>query len=554
MTNIHLLTIFLIIVLAIMMVYLLLLRRKLKQIKSEKDHALASVNSTKREFWASISHEIRTPMNGIVGMVDLLSNTKLNGEQNDYIVDLNISSNNLLTAVNSLLDRARLASDKIELDTIPFSIQDIVYGVAEFVKDDINNKGIELAVYLEPGIPDPILGDPIRLKEVLLNLVRNAVKYTYSGEVVIYVEVLDSRIDQVHMKFKVVDSGVGMSPVKQEVLYNTVNQMDKSRFLDFEGPGLSLAVSKRICELMGGEMGFSGEENRGSEFWFTAQFVLSSSKMKYRNSISGITFSGLKAIIVEKNDISRKIMMEYLQTLSIISKAFTTTSEVVEYFEKNGMHEVYDLVLLERGFKEVAERLEVQRLKRIVALSRSEVILVCSTANLYDKETLRSVGYSGYLNKPIILPHLANEIGAVVPAKMKIQGRAVEVASDSHRILLVEDNLISEKVAKVSLERLGHHVEVERHGKGAVSKFRFNEYDLILLDLKMTGIDGFQVAEMMREIENENPKRKVSRIIALTAEDYGGIRSKCYESGMNGMLRKPFNFAELANVLSEEIR
>lgn len=552
MTDISILTIILIVVLAIMMVYLLLLRRQLKLAQKEKNHALASVNSTKKEFWASISHEIRTPMNGIVGMVDLLSKTKLNGEQNEYLVDLNISSDNLLAAVNSLLDRARLASDKIELDIVPFSIQDIVYGIAEFVSAEAKGKEIELAVYLQPGIPDLLLGDPVRLKEILLNFVRNAVKYTYKGEVVVYVEVLDSQIDKVQIKFRVEDTGMGMSPVKQEVLYNTVTQMDKSRFLDYDGPGLSLAVSKRMCELMGGEMGFSGEENKGSVFWFTANFTMSSSKMKYRNSNTGITFSGLKAVVVEKNNISRKIMIEYLQALSIKALPFAKTSEVVEHFSIHKTNEIYDLILLERGFKEVTDKVEVQRLNRIDVLSRAEVILMATSANLYPKETLRSFGYSGYLNKPIIMSHLANEIGAVIPAKMKTEGKDEKLEQSKHKILLVEDNLISEKVAKVSLDRLGHEVEVERHGKGALSRFRMTQYDLILLDLKMSGLDGFEVAQKMREIEDENPDRRPCRIIALTAEDYGGIKAKCYEAGMNGLLRKPFNFAELANVLSEK--
>lgn len=552
MTNINILTIVLIIILASMIVYLLLLRRKLKQIQSEKNKALESVNSTKKEFWASISHDIRTPMNGIVGMVDLLKKTKLDGEQDEYLTDLNISSSNLLTAVNSLLDRARLASDKIELDMVPFSIQDIVYGVAEFVMPEAKAKGIELAVYQQPGIPDLLLGDPVRLKEILLNLARNAVKYTFKGEVVIYVEVMDSQIDNVQVKFRVEDSGIGMSPVKQDVLFNAVTNIDKSRFLDYNGPGLSLAVSKRMCELMGGEMGFSGEENKGSIFWFSANFTMSTSKMKYRDSKTGITFSGLKAVVIEKNDISRKIMMEYLQTLSIKAISFSKTSELVEHFNNHKTDEIYDLILLERGYKEVTEKIEVQKLNRIKALSRAEIILVSTSANLFHKETLRSFGYSGYLNKPIILSHLANEIGAVIPAKMKVEGRASELEPTKHKILLVEDNLISEKVAKVSLDRLGHEVIVERHGKGALSRFRVAEFDLILLDIKMPGLDGFEVSRKMREIEEQSATRKQCRIIALTAEDYEGIKASCYEAGMNGMLRKPFNFAELANVLSEK--
>ncbi|NPD44709.1 MULTISPECIES: response regulator [unclassified Lentimicrobium] len=552
-TNINVLAIFLIVLITILIVYLLFQYRKIKQLQEEKDQILKSVNSTKMEFWSSISHEIRTPMNGILGLVDLLKKTKLDKEQDEYLVDLNTSGSNLLTAVNSLLDRARLASDTIDLDEVPFNINDIVHGVAEYVQPEIKEKEIELVVYLEPGIPELMLGDPVRLKEILLNFVRNAVNYTVKGEIVIYVETESSQLDTVTLKFRVEDTGMGMSPVKQEALYNTVTKIDKKRFLDYNGPGLSLAVSKRMSELMGGEMGFKSEEGKGSNFWFTALFVKTTNKMAFSHSNSGITFSGLKAIVIEKHEISRKILKEYLQTLSIEVLAFTSTGEVIEYMENNKISDVFDLILLERHFQEVTDRMEIRRLKGMRPLNRAEIILISASANLYHKETLREAGYSGYLNKPIVLSHLANEIGAVIPAKYKKDILITSKGSkDSKlRILLVEDNLINEKVAKVSLDRIGHEVEVAREGKTAIAKYRVKDYDLILLDIKMPGMDGFEVATEIRNIEKNNPKKSEVRIIALTAEDFEGIKTKCYKVGMNGMLRKPFNFAELSNILKQ---
>ena len=550
MTNIDILTIFLIILLAVIIVYLMLLIRKLKQVKHEKELALKSVNSTKMEFWSSISHEIRTPMNGIMGMVDLLKKTELDKEQEEYLVSLNSSSSNLLTAVNSLLDRARLASDNIDLDEVPFNINDIVHGVAEYVQPEIKEKEVDLAVYLEPGIPGLMLGDPVRLKEILLNFVRNAVKYTIKGEIVIYVETESSKLDSVFLKFRVEDTGIGMSPVKQEALYNTVTKIDRKRFLDYNGPGLSLAVSKRICGLMGGEMGFTSEENNGSNFWFTANFTKTTQQMGYDYSKMGITFSGLKAVIVEKHDISRKILTEYLKTLSIDVKSFKTTSDLIEHFETNKTKDVYDLILLERQYKEITDKMELRRLKSITPMSKSEIILISDSANLHHKETLRETGYSGYLNKPIVLSHLANEIGSVVPAKFKTGELEKNKDLKKIRILLVEDNLINEKVAKVSLDRMGHEVEVAREGKSALAKYRVHDYELILLDLKMPGMDGFEVAKEIRKIEEGNKKKDRVRIIALTADDFEGIKKKCYDAGMDGMLRKPFNFAEISNILA----
>jgi CheY-like chemotaxis protein/nitrogen-specific signal transduction histidine kinase len=549
MSNLEILPILLIVVIAILLVYLLLMRRQLKMANKEKATILASVNTTKMEFWSSISHEIRTPMNGIMGLTDLLKKTKLNKEQEEYMVDFETSTSNLLTAVNSLLDRARLASDNIELDEVPFSIQDIVHGIAEYFQPEIKEKNLEFVVYIEPGIPDLLLGDPVRLKEILLNLVRNAVKYTIKGDVALYVETESSKLEKIKLKFRVEDTGIGMSPVKQEALYNTVTKIDRKKFLDFGGPGLSLAVSKRMCELMGGEMGFKSEENIGSHFWFSANFIKSTRRMDFNTSSASITFSGLKAAVIEKHDISRKILIEYLQTLSIEVLAFPTTMELIQHFETHRNQEIYDIILIQRQFQEVTDKMEIRRLKSIEALSRAEFILISTAANLYKKEALREAGYSGYLNKPLVLSHLANEIGAVIPARFKMEELKNEPENLGIKILLVEDNLINEKVAKASLERMGHEVEVAREGSTALAKYRVKDYDLVLLDIKMPGMDGFEVAGELRKIEVTHPKKKPSKIIALTAEDFEGIKNRCFKAGMNGMLRKPFNFAELTTIL-----
>jgi len=549
MTNIGIIAVLLMTINSGLLVFLLLSYRKNKQLMREKDEVLKSVNSSKMEFWSSISHDIRTPMNGVMGITDLLKKTELNKAQTEYLEDLNISSNNLLTAVNSFLDRARLASDNIDLDLVPFSIYDIVYGVAEFVNQEVKEKNIEFLVYIEPGIPTLLLGDPVRLREILQNLVGNSLKYTVKGEIVVSVETVKSSLNDIHLKIKVEDTGLGMSPVKQEALYNTVTKIDQRRFLDYNGPGLSLAVSKRIIELMGGELGFTSEENKGSEFWFTSTLIKTTKKMRYGYNKIGITFSGLKAVVIENHEISRKIIVDYLNTLSVESLVFDSTSSVVEYFDKNNSEHDYDVVLMQRDYKEVTDRLEINRLRNIKALNKSEILLLSASANLYHKDVLRGIGYSGYLNKPIILSHLANEIGAVVPAKYKNEEKPDQNKDSKLSILLVEDNLINEKVATVSLERIGHDVVVAREGKTALAKYRVADFDLILLDIKMPGMDGFEVAEKIRNIEKENPKKSRVRIIALTAEDFEGIRDKSKKSGMDGFLRKPFNFAELNNIL-----
>jgi CheY-like chemotaxis protein len=223
----------------------------------------------------------------------------------------------------------------------------------------------------------------------------------------------------------------------------------------------------------------------------------------------------------------------------------------VDHFDSNKTKDIYDLILIERQYKEITDKMELRRLKSIAPFAKAEIILISDSANLHHKETLRDTGYSGYLNKPVVLSHLANEIGSVIPAKFKTDEKADKADEKKMKILLVEDNLINEKVAKVSLDRMGHDVEVAREGKTALAKYRVQDFELILLDIKMPGMDGFEVSREIRKIEQGNKKKNRVRIIALTAEDFEGIKKKCYDSGMDGMLRKPFNFAEISNILKD---
>ncbi len=546
------LLIFLIVVIAILGFIILLLKQKVKRYKINSTYTIENLNFSKSEFWSSISHSIRTPMNGIVGLIDLLKKTQISKEQTEYLDDLAISSNNLLTVVNNLLDRSRLASDDIELDTVPFNVHDVIYGIGDLVNGDINKKGLELAIYVEPKIPTTLLGDPIRIKEILLNMINNAIRYTETGQVVVFVESIENAVDEVTIKFKVDDTGSGMSMQKQKALYNTISRMDRMHFLDSNEAGITLAVTRKICELMGGTFGFNSTEGEGSSFWFTAKLTKTTSRIDVTKRDLNITFSGMHVVLIEANDISRKIMMKYLQSLSVQAKDFADPSEAYNYFAEIGSESnFYDLILLDREYRDTLDTFVIQKLKSSKQLSKADLILVSATASLFSLKSLKEVGYSGYLNKPVKLAHLANEIGSFVPAKYKnFKDTNVGDTPKDLRILLVEDNLINEKIAKTSLNRLGYSVEVSRTGKDAISKYRRNIFDLVLMDLKMPELDGFQVSEAMRLIDTDLKKQNLPKIIALTAEDYPGIHKKCTDAGMNGMLRKPFNYNELSNILN----
>lgn len=549
--NLGILLIILIIIIAILGFTVLFLQRKVKKYKIHSSDTIKNLNLSKSEFWSSISHNIRTPMNGIVGIIDLLKKTNVSKEQSEYMEDLVISSNNLLTVVNNLLDRSRLASDDIELDEVPFNLHDVIYGIADLVSNDVSKKQLELAIYVEPKIPQTLLGDPVRIKEILLNMINNAIRYTDSGQIVIFVERLENAIDEVKVKFKVDDTGMGMNMAKQKALYNTITRMDRLRFLDSNEPGITLAVSKKICELMGGEMGFNSEQGQGSSFWFTTKLTKTTTRLDITKADLDISFSGLNVVVIEPNEISRKIMMKYLHSLSIIAIDFADPSVAYNYFnERDSESTFYDLILLDREYRDTLDAFVIKKLRGVKQLSKAELILVSSTASLFPIKNLKEVGYSGYLNKPVKLAHLANEIGSIIPAKFKDQRKQNTSRKPKElKILLVEDNLINEKIAKTSLNRLGYDVQVSRNGKDAISKYRREVFDLVLMDLKMPELDGFQVCEAMRDIDLELENTIPPKIVALTAEDYQGIREKCRTVGMNGMLRKPFNYSELSNIL-----
>ncbi|HAG17308.1 MAG TPA: hypothetical protein DCG69_12420 [Bacteroidales bacterium] len=549
--NLRILLIVLILIIAVLGVIVLFLQRKVKRYKLNSNTTINSLNLSKSEFWSSISHNIRTPMNGIVGLIDLLKKTNITKEQNEYMDDLVISSNNLLTVVNNLLDRSRLASDDIELDEVPFNIHDVIYGVGDLVTNDIIKKHLELAIYVEPKIPHTLMGDPVRIKEILLNMINNAIRYTETGQIVIFVERVENAIDEIIIKFKVDDTGIGMSMAKQKALYNTITRMDRLRFLDSNEPGITLAVSRKICELMNGEMGFNSTEGEGSSFWFTAKLQKTTTRLDMTRGDLNISFPGLQVVLIESHEISRKIMMKYLHNLSITAKEFSNPSEAYSYFSDTSSESTYyDIILLDREYRDTLDSFVINKLRGTSQLSRSELILVSTTASLFPLKNLKEVGYSGYLNKPVKLVHLANEIGSVIPAKFKeSKGKDLKTVNKNYKILLVEDNLINEKIATTSLNRLGYNIDVSRSGKDAISKYRREKYDLVLMDLKMPEMDGFQVCEAMRGIDLELSTEIAPKIVALTAEDYLGIREKCKIAGMNGMLRKPFNYEELSNIL-----